>query len=594
MKALQHPAKGLVYGAAVAVTIAALAVDFSFAKNDNIYDEIQKLDKVLIKVDKNYVEQIPADELVDAAIEGMRTALDPHTAFFKKDDYEELMVHTKAEFGGLGITIAIRDNVLTVVSPLPGTPASMMGILAGDRIVKIDGKSTAGITVEEAVKKLRGKPGTQVTIAIEREGVKERFDYTITRAIIQIKSVPYYGMLSDTIGYVRLVSFSDESGKEVEDALKQLTKRKLSGLVFDLRNNPGGLLPAAIDVAGKFLPADRLVVYTRGRMDGQNKEYRTNSKPVLDESIPMIVLVNEGSASASEIVAGAIQDWDRGVIVGRQTYGKGSVQTVLPLGLGDDSYLKLTTAHYYTPSGRCINKPENGRGKGRRESFADEDEAEDDTTRTAADSTAKPDTSAKFFTKGGRIVYGGGGITPDFTIPPEKWDRLEEVLERKSLFFKYAVKTISKLKEKNIKVDDGFKVTPAMVQEFETFLQTEKLEYTTISEKALEDFDKSFTNEYGDSSQYKAGPAEIAEIKRLMTALGERIKAEKKHDFERSRQYITRAIKREVLSGTTGEDARYRYVLTYDPDVLKSSALMKDKVKYKALLSVAKKEKKEK
>jgi len=223
MKALQHPAKGLVYGAAVAVTIAALAVDFSFAKNDNIYDEIQKLDKVLIKVDKNYVEQIPADELVDAAIEGMRTALDPHTAFFKKDDYEELMVHTKAEFGGLGITIAIRDNVLTVVSPLPGTPASMMGILAGDRIVKIDGKSTAGITVEEAVKKLRGKPGTQVTIAIEREGVKERFDYTITRAIIQIKSVPYYVMLSDTIGYVRLVSFSDESGKEVEDALKQLT-----------------------------------------------------------------------------------------------------------------------------------------------------------------------------------------------------------------------------------------------------------------------------------------------------------------------------------------------------------------------------------
>ncbi len=589
MNFFRHPAKGMAYALAASMIVGGLAIDFSFAKNENIYDEIQKLDKVLIRVDKDYVEDIPADELVDAAIEGMRTALDPHTAFFKKDDYEDLMVHTKAEFGGLGITIAIRENVLTVVSPLPGTPASMMGILAGDRIVKIDGKSTAGITVEEAVKKLRGKPGTQVTIAIEREGIKERFDYTITRAVIHIKSVPYYGMLNDSVGYLRLVSFSEESGREVEEALKKLTMHKLSAVVFDLRNNPGGLLPAAIDVAGKFLPADRLVVYTRGRMDGQNKEYRTNNKPILDESIPVVVLVNEGSASASEIVSGAIQDWDRGLIVGRQTYGKGSVQTVLPMGLGDDSYLKLTTAYYYTPSGRCINKPENGRHKGKQPVSEDEETAED-TLTAVKDSTAKPDSSAKFFTKGGRVVYGGGGITPDLVIPPERWDRLEEVLERKSLFFKYAVKTISKFKEKNIKIDENYKVTDEMVKDFEKFLATEKVEYSTVSEKALEDLQKSFTQEYGDSSQYKASPAQIAEVKRLIGLLDERIEMEKKHDFERSREYIVRAIKREIIGGILSEDARYRYVLTYDPDVLRGTSIATtEKAKYKALLTAPKK-----
>jgi carboxyl-terminal processing protease len=585
--------KGLALNAVIAmILVISFAIDYSMAKDENIYEEIQRYDKVLIKIDKNYVEEVDPGVLVDAAIEGMQEVLDPHTAYFTKKDYDELMVHTRAEFGGLGITISIRDRVLTVVSPLPGTPASMMGIMAGDRIITIEGKSTKGITVEDAVEKLRGKPGTKVTITIDREGESEPIEYVITRAIIHIKSVPYTGVTHDSIGYIRLISFSKESGAEVEAAIVKLQEQGIKGMILDLRNNPGGLLPAAIDVASKFLDKDRLVVYTRGRMSNQNKDYTTSDDPVLKDEIPLVVLVNEGSASASEIVAGAIQDWDRGVIMGKATYGKGSVQTVLPVDLSKDRYIKLTTAYYYTPSGRCINRPENNARRINREDteeghesdILDGSEVVEDTAAVAPDTTKKE----LFYTHSKRIVYGGGGITPDVVLERQKWERIEEAIERKSLFFKYAIKTLARMKENDKTFTEDFTVSEKIVKDFKVFLEEEKFSYETGSENAIKAFKKIYMYEYGDSAVHETNDEVNKHVTGLVENLQSKIEAEKAKDFERSIDYIKQSIKRELLAGAIGEEARFAHVLNYDPQVTETVVLLNDHKKYNSIISAPK------
>ena len=357
------------------VVIAGLVVDATKADGDSFYGDIIRLDNVATKIHQNYVEEMDSKDLIDNAIQGMLRILDPHTSYFEPKQYEELRIHTEGKFGGLGIQISIRDKVLTVMTPIAGTPASRSGIQSGDQIIKINGKSTAGITIDNAVEKLRGEPDTKVTISIRRKGESKDIDYTINREIIHIKSVPYYGVIQNDIGYIHLQTFSQDAGAEVERAIKELLKKNIKGMVFDLRHNPGGLLPQAIEVAEKFLPRKSLVVSTRGRVRGQNKEFYSATQPVLPETMPLAVLVDYASASASEIVAGAIQDWDRGVVVGDTTFGKGSVQSILPLD--KTHHLKLTTAFYYTPSGRCINRPENA-VRGSTLNDIDEEFSEDD------------------------------------------------------------------------------------------------------------------------------------------------------------------------------------------------------------------------
>ncbi len=573
MKAYRSKSRILVGFLFVFLISASIAVDYTIAKDSNIYEEIQRWEKVLAKVNRYYVEDVDAKKMVDASIDGMLDILDPHTVFFRKDDYDELMVHTKAEFGGLGITISVRDKILTVISPLPGTPAFMMGIMAGDKIVKINGVSTKGITVEKAVKKLRGKPGTKVTVTIDREGASKFVDYTITRAVIHVKSVPYVGYVGGSIGYVRLINFSRESGRELEEGIKQLEKSgNLSGLILDLRNNPGGLLTAAIEVSEKILGDNRLVVSTKGRVKSQNTEYKTRKKSVIGNNIPVVVLVNEGSASASEIVSGAIQDWDRGVIAGMETYGKGSVQTIIPVGMGNNSYLKLTTAHYYTPSGRCINKPENDAKIDR----IDKDSLDSDTVKVAKE---------VYFTNGGRKVYGGGGITPDVLLKHRRWERLEEILERKMVFFKYSIKKMVSLREKKIKIDKDFKVTDKMIAEFKKYIDDEKIEYKTNTQLALENFKLVYDKEYGDSAgKHKVSIADIKEMKTIIKSLENKIEKEKEQDFRKSKQYIKRAIKRELLASAVGEKAKYAYILEYDPQVKEAIKIINDKENYEKLL----------
>jgi carboxyl-terminal processing protease len=314
------------------------------------YEELAIFNNVLSIVEKNYVEPVDDKKLIEGAIQGMLYSLDPHSSFLDAETFKEMQVETKGSFGGLGIEITVKDGYITVVSPIEGTPAYRVGIQSGDKIVKIEGKSTKNMTLVEAVKLMRGPKGTKITISIYREEFRKPEDYTITRDVIKIKSVRSKS-IEDGYGYVKIVSFQEKTNQDLQKALKKLRdKSELQGLVLDLRNNPGGLLDQAVKVSNLFLDSG-LIVYTDGRVENQKMRFEATSGKE-NEDYPIVVLVNGGSASASEIVAGALQDHGRALILGTKTFGKGSVQTIIPLEGG--AGLRLTTAHYYTPKGRSI------------------------------------------------------------------------------------------------------------------------------------------------------------------------------------------------------------------------------------------------
>jgi carboxyl-terminal processing protease len=315
------------------------------------YEQLRLFTEVVSIVQNQYVDEVPPKELIYSAIRGTLRGLDPHSSFLEPESYKEMQVETSGSFGGLGIEITLRDDVLTVVSPIEGTPAHRAGLQTGDRIVKIDGVLTKDMQLADAVKRMRGKPGTKVTISILREGWAEPQDLTIVREQIRIHSVREQ-QLEPGIEYIKLRQFQEQTPTDLEQALERAKKNGMKALVLDLRNNPGGLLTAAVEVTEKFLDDGKLVVYTEGRIRNQNMRFSAHAKRAITD-VPMVVLVNQGSASASEIVAGALQDYNRATVVGTQSFGKGSVQTIIPLS--DGSGLRLTTAKYFTPKGRSIH-----------------------------------------------------------------------------------------------------------------------------------------------------------------------------------------------------------------------------------------------
>jgi carboxyl-terminal processing protease len=312
------------------------------------YEELKTFSEVLTQVQKSYVDETKVKDLVQGAIRGMLSTLDPHSAYMTPDMYKEMQVETKGEFGGVGIQIGVKENRLAVIAPIEGTPAHRAGVKSGDFITKVNDETTKDLTLMDAVQKMRGPKGSKVNLTIQREGTPEPLQFTLVRDTIKIESVK--SKVLDNIGYVRLTQFQESTGRDLSKVLKQFKEQKLQSTILDLRNNPGGLLTSAVEVSEQFLPGGKLVVYTKGR-ESKKDEWIAKGKDQMDDS-PMIVLVNEGSASASEIVAGALQDYGRAVIVGTTSFGKGSVQTILPLG--DGSGLRLTTAKYYTPKGRSI------------------------------------------------------------------------------------------------------------------------------------------------------------------------------------------------------------------------------------------------
>jgi carboxyl-terminal processing protease len=429
------------------------------AQGSNVYFQANLFNEVLHHVQDKFVDQKNPSDLYRMAIDGMLEELgDPHTSFMSSEDYGRLMVETQGEYGGVGMEIGSRDGWITVIAPLPGTPAERAGLQAGDRVVEIEGKSTRNMDEDDAVKLLRGPRGQAVNFKVLREGMSEPAPYRIVREEIRIKSVPAAYMLDNSVGYVELVRFSERSTDELRAAVDQLRGQGMKGLILDLRRNPGGLLDQGIGVADLFLERGDAIAETRSRMPNQNQKALAADR---DEypSLPVVVLVGPGSASAAEILAGALQDHDRALVLGRTTFGKGSVQTLIPLA--NKNYLKMTTARWFTPSGRSIQRP-----YGIGATHADGEEVAD-TSAAANDTANKP----AFKTDGGRTVYGGGGIHPDLVVNPDTLTLKEKAFyeaaqkqaqQYRLAAFNYAVHYANA----NPRLQVNFSVSDAMLNEF--------------------------------------------------------------------------------------------------------------------------------
>ncbi len=560
------------------VVLTGLVIDSTRADGDNFYADIIRLDNVTAKIHQSYVEELSSKELIDNAIQGMMKSLDPYTTYFETKEYEELRIHTEGKFGGLGIQISIRDDVLTVMTPISGTPASRAGVQSGDQIIEIDGESTKGITVEGAVNILRGAPGSRVAILIRRKGAPKDIEYTITREIIQIKAVPFYGIVGDSIGYIQLQAFSKEAASEVERAIKSLLKQGINGLVFDLRNNPGGLLPQAIEVADKFLSRKNLVVSTRGRVRNQNNEFFAAGPSVVPEDLPLGVLVDYSSASASEIVAGAIQDWDRGLVIGDTTFGKGSVQSVLPLD--KNHHLKITTALYYTPSGRCINRPHLSRN---------------DTTENGDDIEEQEPDTIEYQTQNGRIVYGGGGIVPDTVVKMDIPQLPIRALYGKDAFFQFANMEYPRLEKENRTVGPDFTIDDAMMERFYSYLDSIDFSYTSIAQHQFEEFKKksglvpdtsidSATAQFMEMPQWS--DTDLTTVKAAVAQMDSILKKDSMRALEQNESEIRRLLTNAFLVREFGQDNEivFRKRLGEDTQLKAALEILADRAIYERLL----------
>mgnify|MGYP002623874084 CR=1 FL=1 len=567
--------------------VALSAMSLSFAAGDtktppgDFYDEVSRLNKVLSEVNRKYVEDVNPTELTDAALNGIRDILDPHTTVFTPKDYEGLKVSMEGKFGGVGITISLRDNILTVISPLSGTPAFRLGIRAGDRIRKIDGKDTKGLSLDDAVSKLRGKIGTDVTVSIEREGVADLMEFTITRAEIVVHAVPYFGMVSKDIGYIKLATFSDKTRSDVENAIRGLKKQGMKKLILDMRYNPGGLLNQAIEISELFLKQGNVIVSTLGRT--QRTESRARRDGILGADVPMAVLVNQGSASAAEIVSGALQDWDRALVVGKTSFGKGSVQTIFPLD-NQGNALKLTTAFYYLPFGRCINKPENGI-KGLK---LQEEEAASEEEETAAADTVKKDSVVRdtFYTNNGRMMFGGGGITPDVDVELSPMPWVVQVQERMAMYFKFAVKVRPSLDAANVKIDANWVVPDSLYTQFKEFCMKDT-NFVKVKSNALvgvDQLEKSIVHEQnymGDSSKTVTDTTLANRLADMRKAL----EAKRDAQFDENKDYIKDGIKRELLTAMVNDSVRTAFSLKRDEQLKEAIKYLSDTGLYKKTIS---------
>ncbi len=442
---------------------------------DNSFEQIKRFWDVFQIVRSYYVEEVEAPKLVTGAIEGMLEQLDPHSVYIEPDKLKEINEQFQGSYEGIGIEFIIQNKILTVVAPIAGSPSEVLGLRPGDQIIKIAGVSAYGIDEEEVQQKLKGPKGTKVTVTIRRPGFDEPFDITITRDKIPIYSVMAKFLIKDKIGYIYVGRFAQTTSEEFEQALRELEAQGMNGLLLDLRGNSGGFLDQAVKLADKFIDGDKIIVYTKGRIPEANDEFRATNV-VNHPKYPMVILINKGSASASEIVAGAVQDWDRGLIVGETSFGKGLVQT--QLSLKDGSALRITTARYYTPSGRLIQRSyENGLYEYYTSGY---DESIDE---IESDKKTKP----VFLTNAGRKVYGGGGITPDVEIKSKHITKLTSELNFKRLFFEFASNygaSHPELKSNFSFYKENFQIDDKILSEFRQFVQ---LKNVVIDEKEFQE-----------------------------------------------------------------------------------------------------------
>jgi carboxyl-terminal processing protease len=452
---------------------------------DDVFDNVKKFNEALTLVQKNYVDEVNTDKLTEAAIKGMLAQLDPHSTYITKDQLKRINEDFQGSFEGIGVEFDIVNDTITIVSPISGGPSEALGILAGDKIVKIDGVSSIGMSRDDVPKKLRGAKGTKVNVSIYRAGMPNLLEFEITRDKIPLYSVDASFMINREVGYVRVTRFSATTYDELAKALSDLKSQGMLKLIFDLRNNPGGYLDQAVKITSMFIKQGNNIVFTKSRIQAYTEDYNSIGGDYAD--IPLIVLVNDGSASASEIVSGALQDWDRGLIVGETTFGKGLVQR--QYDLSDGSAMRVTTSRYYTPSGRTIQKPYEG---GEYKKMLRNDEEGDNLFH---DKDSKDTSRPEFKTKGGRTVLGGGGINPDFVIKDDTLTNYSVQLRRLNLFLQYANSyydghrdEIKSSYSDFLKFRDKFEVSPAMLEDMKSLAESKGVVFNSDEWNRDKDF----------------------------------------------------------------------------------------------------------
>ncbi|MDC0201747.1 S41 family peptidase [Flavobacteriales bacterium] len=517
---------------------------FETSKNIEIFTDLYK------ELDMFYVDEVNSGDLIKTAIDEMLNSLDPYTTYIPESDIEDYRFMTTGQYGGIGAMITKRGDYVLISEPYEGFPAQKAGLMAGDKILEVNGKSAKGKTTEELSSILKGQPNTEVTILIERDG--ETFSKKFNREKVTVKSVPYYGFLEDGIAYIKLRSFTRNCANDIKSALSDLkSEQELKGIILDLRSNPGGLLNESIDIVNLFVDKGEEIVTTKGKIKDWDKTYVSKYNPV-DEKTPLIVLINSNSASASEIVSGSVQDLDRGLIIGRRSFGKGLVQQSRKLPY--NSQLKVTVAKYYIPSGRCI-------------------QALDYSNRNEDGSVGKvPDSLiSTFYTRNGREVKDGGGVIPDIKTENEEVSDISISLMNKRLVFDFA--TQFRYKNEKIESIENFEITDEIFNNFVEFLSDKEYQYTTATEDALDIF-KEITDEEGTSDL-------ILEEFNLLT---EKIKFNKENDLENNKEEIKEFISNEIVSRYYYQEGRIIDRLKHDKDIDEALRLFKNMDEYHSLL----------
>lgn len=510
--------KRVFYTATTSMVIVGILAGFLFLGNvlaygKTIYSQLGVFSQVLSYISDNYVDEVDGEELIDGAITGMLEGLDPHSNYLDAERFARMQERNRGTYYGIGVSFDIVDDKLTVISPIEGSPSYKLGIRAGDVIVKIEGESAKGITREEVFDKLRGPRGTTVHVSIQREGEEGLLEFDIVRDEIPIYSVPYHFMLSEEVGYVRMNRFSATTSDELSDAIEELKGQGMQQMILDLRGNSGGYLNEAIEVADMFLGGGKRIVYTRGRLPDASEDYYTTGRGRFTDQ-PLIVMVDHGSASASEIVSGALQDWDRAIIVGQTTFGKGLVQRQYRLKNG--AALLLTVARYYTPAGRLIQRDYSDR-----DAYLSADTLDelDEMHAEAVEDTARE----KFRTAGNRTVLGGGGITPDYEVDvPYPSSETTNELNASRAFFDFAPVYIAR---KGLDASLGF-----------------------------DQFRRDF----------QMGERDLAEFRRF---LDERAIEYQADSLAVHRGLVERSIKAEIARTLWGEPQRYQLLVEADPEL---------------------------
>jgi carboxyl-terminal processing protease len=533
-------------------------VSFQVKKNDRYFEIIKNLDvftTLYKELNTYYVDEINPTQIMETGIEAMLESLDPYTNFIPEDRIEDYRIMSTGQYGGIGTTMGKIEDRHVVMMIFEGAPAEIAGVKIGDELIEINNNPVADYTTDEINKLLKGQIGTVVDINVKRTGVKKPIKLSINRDRINIESVPFYGLIAEDIAYIRLTEFSSGAGSSVRAALVELKGQGAKKVILDLRGNPGGLLNESIEVSNVFIPKGLEVVSTKGKIEEWNKTYTANKNPV-DVNIPIAVLISNNSASASEIVAGVMQDYDRGVLVGQRSFGKGLVQATRPLSY--NSQLKITTAKYYIPSGRCI-------------------QAIDYSHRNEDGSIGKiPDSlKTKFETKGGRVVYDGGGVSPDHSVLNKGYAPITIQLIRKGFIFDFTTEYYYDNMELNPD-PRSFEVSESLYGEFLSWVSGKDYGYTTATERTIKELKENAGNDkYLDF------------LAKEIEALEKEITEHKKEDLKVFETEIKLALKEEIISRYHKRQGMIESSFENDEEVNEAITLLNDQAKYKKLLEVS-------